>query len=253
MAKKINIKGVIVSNDDKFIYDYFGIEAVSPKDIRLEIEAANGDELDFEINSPGGDVYAGSEMFTAIKSYEGNTIGRIVGIAASAASVAAMAIKKLSISPTAQIMLHNVWSATMGDYRDFEHEADVLKGWNKSIANAYMLKTGKSQSEILGLMNRETWLPAQQALKDKFVDEILFDEGMQLVASVGNRMLPREVIDKTRVFLKNSHEPPSAGSEPPPTDPPPIDPPTDKQEHMDLLFSLQRKAKANKNKIRSVI
>jgi ATP-dependent protease ClpP protease subunit len=202
---KVKLKGVIVSNDDKWIYDWFDIEAVSPKDIDSLIEAANGEDLEIEINSPGGDVSAGSEIYTAIKGYTGNTVGKIIGMAASAASVAAMAVKKLMISPTAQIMIHNVWSQVAGDYRDHEHEADVLKGWNKSIANAYQLKTGMDQNELLKLMNKETWLTAQDAVKYKFADEIMFDEGLQLAAGVKGSLLPPEVINKVRNFLKNSN------------------------------------------------
>src|SRR5690606_9335634 len=95
-----------------------------------------------EINSPGGDVYAGSEIYTAIKGYKGNTVAKIVGIAASVASVIAMGAKKIMIAPTAQIMIHNVSSRAWGDYRAMEHEAEVLKNFNISIANAYKLKTG---------------------------------------------------------------------------------------------------------------
>lgn len=196
---KVNIKGVIVSNDDKWIYDWFEMESVCPKDISTQIEAAKGEDLEVEINSPGGDVYAGSEIYTALKSYSGDSVGKIVGIAASAASVAACGVKKLLISPTGQFMIHNVWCTAMGDYRDLEHAADILKGWNKSIANAYMLKTGMSQSELLSLMNKESWLTAQDAVRLKFADEIMFDEGLQLAASMNKTgLLPKEVIDKLR-------------------------------------------------------
>ena len=201
---KIKIKGVIVSNDYKWIYDWFGMDSVCPNDVEMKMEEANGEDLDFEINSPGGDVFAGSEIYTAIKSYTGNTQGRIVGIAASAAGVAAMGIKKLSISPTAQIMMHNVSSWVAGDYRDMEHEAKVLKNFNVSIANAYLLKTGMEQKELLDLMNKETWFNAQQALEYKLVDEIMFDEGMQLTASINSFMLPKEVIDKVRNLIKGN-------------------------------------------------
>jgi ATP-dependent Clp protease protease subunit len=203
MQVKIKIKGVVVSNDVKWIYEWFDIEAVCPKEVDAQIEAANGEDLEIEINSPGGDVYAGSEIYTALKQYAGNVVVKIVGIAASAASVIAMSGKKVTMSPTAQIMIHNVWSRIGGDYRVHEHEADVLKGWNKSIANAYMLKTGMSQSELLSFMNKETWLTAQDALKNKFIDEIMFDEGMQLAASFQGAMLPKEVIEKMRNFIKN--------------------------------------------------
>jgi ATP-dependent protease ClpP protease subunit len=198
---KIKIRGVIVSNDDKFIYDWFEMEAVSPKDIETQLETAAGEEVEIEINSPGGDVFAGSDIYTMLKQYPGNVIVKIVGIAASAASVIAMAGDKVLISPTAQIMIHNVWSIAMGDYRTMDHEADVLKGWNKSIANAYMLKTGMAQGELLSLMNRETWITAQDAVKNKFADEIMFDQELQLVASIRGAPLPPEVINKIRNLL----------------------------------------------------
>lgn len=215
---KIKIKGVIVSNDYKFIYDWFGIEAVCPDDVTAQLEEANGEDIELEINSPGGDVYAGSEIFTAIKSYAGNTVGKIVGVAASAAGVIAMGVKKLLISPTAQIMIHNVSSWVEGDYRDMEHEAKVLKNFNVSIANAYLLKTGMKQEELLNLMNEETWLNAQQALENKFVDEIMFDEGMQLTASSTGFVLPKEVIDKVRNLIKGN----PANAEPPKLPDPPL-------------------------------
>ncbi len=205
---KIKIKGVIISNKDKEIYDWFGVESVSPKDVEEQLEQSNGEEVEVEINSGGGDVYAGSDIYTMLKQYPGNVIVKIVAVAASAASVIAMAGDKVLISPTAQIMIHNVWSIAMGDYREMEHEADVLKGWNKSIANAYMLKTGMTQDELLRLMNKESWLTAQDALKNKFVDEIMFDEQLQLVAGIRNTILPPEVINKVRNLLKQQKEPP---------------------------------------------
>lgn len=200
---KIDIKGVIVSDNDKWIYEWFGMQATSPKDISSQIEKANGEDLEIEINSGGGDVYAGSEMYTAIKAYRGNTIAKVVGIAASAASVAAMGAKKVLISPTAQIMIHNVMSGASGDYRDLQHESEVLKNYNTSIANAYILKTGLEQKKVLEMMNKETWLNAQQALENKFADEIMFDNESKLVASMSQAtILPAEVLNKVRNHLK---------------------------------------------------
>ena len=204
---KIKIRGVIVSNDDKWIYDWFDMEAVSPKDVEMELEAAAGEEIEVEINSIGGDVYAGSDIYTMLKQYQGAVLVKIVGLAASSASVIAMAGDKVMISPTAQIMIHNVWTIAMGDYRALEHEADVLRGWNKSIANAYMLKTGMAQSELLSLMNKESWLTAQDAIKNKFADEIMFDENLQLAAGFrGGGILPPEVISKVRNLILKEQE-----------------------------------------------
>ena len=202
---KVKVKGVIVSNDDKLIYDWFEMESTSPSDVEKEIEKANGADLEVEINSVGGDVYAGSEIYTALKSYKGNVTTKIVGIAASAASVIAMAGKRVLISPTAQIMIHNVSSCARGDYRDLGHEAEVLKNYNKSIASAYQLKSGMSEEELLQLMDAETWLTAKQALEYKLVDEVLFEnDTISLVAGINtSRILPQEVIDKIRNTINN--------------------------------------------------
>jgi ATP-dependent Clp protease protease subunit len=217
---KVNIKGVIVSNNDQWIYDWFGMEAVSPKSVEKQIEKANGEELEVYINSPGGYVDAGSEIYTMLKEYTGNVIVKIVGVAASAASVIAMAGKKIVISPTAQIMIHNVSSMAWGDYRALQHEADVIKNYNTSIANAYILKTGLSKDELLELMADETWLTAQQAVEKKFADEVMFDDGAQpkLVASSRiSQLLPLEVIEKVRNELANGNKPkPPAVTEPDP-------------------------------------
>jgi ATP-dependent Clp protease, protease subunit len=203
---KVKIKGVIVSNDSKWIYDWFDMDSTSPKDVSDIIDSLNGEDIELEINSPGGSVIDGSEIYTALKGYSGKITAKIVGLAASSASVIAMAADHIQISPTAQIMIHNVSSRASGDYRDLEHEAEVLKNYNNSIANAYKLKTGLSHDELLDLMNKETWMSAQQAIELKFADEILFDTNNQLIANAGNSMLlPPEVINKIRNFVKNPY------------------------------------------------
>lgn len=198
--KRINVKGTIISNDVEWIYNLFDIENTSPNKVINALESANGDDVEVIINSGGGDVFAGSEIYTELKSYSGNVTTKVVGIAASAASVIAMAGKKVQISPTAQIMIHNVSSRAWGDHRDMQHEADVLKNYNKSIANAYILKSGMKEEELLELMNNETWFNAQQALENKLVDEIMFEENQpQFAASLSNApMIPQQVIDTIR-------------------------------------------------------
>lgn len=194
----LNIKGVIVSNDDKWIYDLFDVEAVSPNDVINAIDEANGEELEVVINSPGGDVFAGSEIYTSLKEYSGNVVTKIVGIAASMGSVIAMAGNIVKISPTAQIMIHNVWSMARGDYRDMQHSADVLKNMNKSIAASYKNKSGLEESELLTMMDEETWLNAEQAKEKGFVDEVMF-ESNQIVANASQSpMIPQQIINKIR-------------------------------------------------------
>ncbi len=204
MPKKINIKGPIVSDSDAWIYRWFGIEATSPKTVNETIEKANGEDIEVIINSGGGNVFVGSEIYTALKSYTGNVVVKIVGLAASAASVIAMAGKTVMMSPTAQMMIHTTTTYTSGDYREMEHTAEVLKNTDNTIANAYRLKSGKTQDELLEMMSHETWMTAEKAKELNLIDEIMFEEELQLAASANYMgLLPPEVINKIRNIIKN--------------------------------------------------
>lgn len=196
--KKIDVKGTVITNDEKWIYDWFEIENVAPNDIYNALPDDNS-PVEVTINSPGGYVTAGSEIYTALKEYGGHVTTKIVGMAASAASVIAMAGDKTIISPTAQMMIHNVSGGAWGDHRDLQHEADVLKNYNTSIANAYALKTGKSHDELLQLMDNETYFTAQQALENGLVDEIMFEnQTPKAINSLENGVIPQNFIDKIR-------------------------------------------------------
>lgn len=199
---KVNIKGPIVSDNDGRIYEWLGIKATYPKIVNDAIDKANGEDLEVIINSGGGSVFAASEIYTALKSYMGNVTVKIVGMAASAASVIAMAGKKVMMTPTGQMMIHNVTTYAEGDYRDMEHTADILKTANDTIANAYRLKSGKTQEELLALMDDETWMDAKKAKELGLIDEIMFED-VQLAASAGySGLLPPEVINTVRNKLQ---------------------------------------------------
>lgn len=193
----IKINGTIVGNDDKWIYDWFDMESFCPRDLELK----DGQDVDIEINSPGGYIYPASEIYTALMQHKGNVNITITGRAASAASVIAMAGTHVNMSPTAQMMIHNVSASASGDYRDFEHCAEQLKKSNDTLANAYMLKTGKTKEEILKLMDYETWFTPDEALENGFIDEILSKEDntdqFRLVAA-SDFLIPQAVIDKLK-------------------------------------------------------
>lgn len=200
MKMKMEIKGTIISNDEKWMYDWFEMDSTAPRDIVLP---ESNEPLEVLINSGGGDVYAGSEIYTMLKSYSGDVNVKVVGIAASAASVIAMAGNKVEISPTAQIMIHNVSSFAAGDHNTLSHEAKVLENYNTSIANAYVDKTGKTLDELLNLMNHETWFNAQQAVDAGFADEVMFQntDAPKLVASL-TPVIPKNVMEKFADKLK---------------------------------------------------
>ncbi|MCO5388869.1 MAG: Clp protease ClpP [Desulfosporosinus sp.] len=120
-----------------------------------------------ELNSPGGDVKtAASGIYANLKNYKGSVTVQIVGLAASAASVIAMAGDPVLMSITAQIMIHNVSTIARGDHRVMDHQAEVLRINNESIASAYHCKTGIKLSKLLEMMDHETWLNANEAKRD---------------------------------------------------------------------------------------
>lgn len=197
----ININGAIINSEDKWIYDWFGMPATSPQDIEKAILSADGEPLEVYINSGGGSVFAGSEIYSRLRNYTGNVNIHITGLAASAASVIACAAQS-DISPTGMIMIHNVSSSASGDYNIMDKTSEMLKLCNEAVCNAYVTKTGMNKSALLELMNKETWLTAEQAIEMKFVDGITQSKSNRipatsLVASYGN-IIPQAVINQTR-------------------------------------------------------
>lgn len=172
----IDVKGDIISNDDKWVYDWFEWDSTCPNDVKNALTNAEpGEEIEVHVNSGGGSVMAGQEMYSLLRGNPNVTIV-IQSMAGSAAGVVAMAGKN-KISPVAMVMIHNVsMHGASGDYHDMQKNAEILKQMNASMAAAYTEKSGKSQEEILRLMDKETWLTANQCLEYGFVDEIIKEE-----------------------------------------------------------------------------
>lgn len=190
MTKVIPIKGDIVTNMYGDFYDYFGMDYASPKQVTKAINEAAGDELDVQINSGGGIVDAGSEIYTALMSYSENVTVSVVGMAASAASLIAMAGDVVQMSPSATMMIHNVSSGAQGDYRDMANAADMLKKANDSIANAYELKTGMEHNKILDLMNQTYWLSPKEAVELGFANKMMFEDEPSAILTASITSIP---------------------------------------------------------------
>lgn len=198
---RINVKGPIIPNSDKWIYDLFEMEATCPKDITNLLDEAPREIADVIINSGGGDVHSASEIYTALRSHEGGVKTNIVGIAASAASVIAMAGNKLSMSPTAEMMIHNSQTIALGDKNEMSKTFEMLSVTDRTIANAYRGKSGLDESELLELMDKETWLTAEDAKEYGLIDEIMFEnDNVAKVASTSavSNTIPQQVINKLR-------------------------------------------------------
>jgi len=195
MPKRIKLRGPLISNNQQEVYDWFGMEAVSAKSISNALPD-DGSDIVLEVNSNGGLVTVGSDIYTMLKQYPGNVTAEVTGMAASAASVAIMAADTVVISPTAQMMIHKaLLGCVSGNSDDLDKASNALKASDQGIVNAYVAKTGKSEDEVMELMRNETYMSAQKAVELGFADEIMTFDELDAVASIENGMLPQAVID----------------------------------------------------------
>lgn len=200
---KISIRGPIVSSNQHRFYQFYGMEATSPKSVADALAKGNGERAEVEINSGGGEIFAASEIYTALRSYAGGVIVRIVGLAASAASIIAMAGES-EMTPTGMMMIHNVQTEASGDYRQMEHTAGTLRDANHAIISAYIAKTGRPEAEIAAMMDAETWITAERAVELGLVDRVMQpDTGQKpLAADFYSGMLSEDALRRAENFLK---------------------------------------------------
>jgi ATP-dependent Clp protease protease subunit len=154
---------------------WYGDE-VTPKLFKDELNSGEGN-ITLWINSPGGDVFAAAQIYNMLMDYPYDVTVKIDALAASAASVIAMAGTKVCMSPLAMLMIHNPITVAIGDSEEMQKAIDMLSEVKESILNAYEIKSGLSRSKISKLMDAETWMNAKEAKKLGFADEILFADG----------------------------------------------------------------------------
>ena len=145
---------------------------VTPQLFKEELLAGSGD-ITVWINSPGGDCVAAAQIYNMLMDYPGNVTVKIDGIAASAASVIAMAGTKVLMSPVSMLMIHNPMTVAFGDSAEMQKAIDMLGSVKDSIINAYEIKTGLSRAKLSHLMDAETWMDAHKAVELGFADEIM--------------------------------------------------------------------------------
>lgn len=153
---------------------WYGDE-VTPKMFKEELQDGKGD-ITVWINSPGGDVFAAAQIYNMLMDYKGNVTVKIDGLAASAASVIAMAGTEVQMSPVAMMMIHNPATIAIGDSSEMKKAIDMLDEVKESIMNAYEIKTGLSRSRISHLMDAESWFNAKKAVELGFADKLLFSK-----------------------------------------------------------------------------
>lgn len=221
MTKKIKLNGPVVSGGNSWIYDWLGMETISPKRVIAELDKAAGDDVELYINSGGGSVFAGSEIYTALKEYRGKITSKVTGVAASAATFFVLASDEVYVSPLAQLMIHKAAARTDGDSTAHSSGFELLDGADRSIAKVYQTRTKLPENEILDLMDKTTWMNAEKAVQLGFADGVLFDEESDVSNSLSMAAeLPQEVIDKLKnELLKNILRDNPTGSDPITIDP----------------------------------
>ncbi|HFI0587229.1 TPA: head maturation protease, ClpP-related [Streptococcus suis] len=199
MPKRIMLKGLMIPNDLQDVYDYLGRDSTSPKKLINQLPEDNSDVV-IEVNSQGGVVTVGSEIYTALRNYKGTVIAEVTGIAGSSASFAIMGADKVVISPTAQIMIHKAsFREVSGNSDDLERASDALKSIDKSIINAYVSKTGLDEGTLMEMMKKETYMSAQEAVELGFADEVM---SFEAVANGADNMLSDDEIANARAEMR---------------------------------------------------
>ena len=151
---------------------------VTPALFKDELNAGTGD-ITLWINSPGGDCVAAAQIFNMLSEYPGKVTVKIDGLAASAASVIAMAGTEVWMSPVSMMMIHNPATVAWGDHSEMKKAMELLDAVKESIINAYVRKTGQSRAKLSHLMDAETWMDANKAVELGFADDILFQKEEQ--------------------------------------------------------------------------
>lgn len=137
------------------------------------LRAIDGADITVAIHSPGGDFFEGLAIYNVLREYPGRVTVKIVGLAASAASIIAMAGDEIQMSESAFIMIHRAWSAVVGNRRDLEYAIKALDAFDNAMADIYSARTGRSKDDIIALMDGETWLSGVEAVNTGFADAIV--------------------------------------------------------------------------------
>lgn len=211
MTKKLVLNGPVISSNHQRIYDWLGQDAVSPQKVSDLLAAASGEELEIRLSSPGGDVYAASEIYANLNEYTGRIVVVVTGIAASAASILAMAADEVKMYETALLMIHNPQTGGVsGDYRNMEQAAAFLRSSNEVVVAAYVNKTGKSKEELFDLMDKTTFFSPQEALDAGFIDEIITgakNQPMSVAADMFGSLIPDDRAEAVLALIASTENP----------------------------------------------
>lgn len=201
------ITGDIVDDNQQWLYDYFEEDCAAPKAFKAELDKHSGKKLNVIIDSYGGSVFAASKIYSLLKAHKGEVVCKVHSIAASAASVIAMAGDKLLMSPTAILMIHNPLTVVEGNQHDLRHTADILDGIKDSIINAYERKTHLDRDKISRLMDKESWFDCNEAMELGFADGVIGEENSLFSKDILNSIKDQRIAVYNKVSFKPENKP----------------------------------------------
>uniref|UniRef100_A0AAU7PFW0 Head maturation protease n=1 Tax=Lactobacillus phage G2-Guo TaxID=3155564 RepID=A0AAU7PFW0_9VIRU len=173
----VEIKGIISSDENAEVYEWFGYDTVSPSRIKEQLDGIDdGEDVIVNIGSNGGEVTAGSEIYTMLRQAKNNVEVHVTSLAASAASFIAMAGDKVLMSPTAQMMIHRASTGAEGNRDAMSQAGQMLDSTDQMLVDVYKAKTGLSKPALYQMLKDETWLNANDAIKLGFADGKMFDD-----------------------------------------------------------------------------
>lgn len=174
----VKMYGDLVADDDARILRWWGYSGLCcAEDVERGLLMAEGDDVELLINSPGGSMTAGTQIYSLLHRYAGKVTATVQGLAASAATAAMMGASRIRAEPGALICVHNPSGSTEGDYHEHRHTAETLENARDALTALYMPRCKKTREELENLMSRDVLLDAQTALAWGFVDEVM--EGVE--------------------------------------------------------------------------
>ena len=176
---ELRISGDIVSDDDAWIYEWYGMECASPNVFKTQLKEYSGKDITVWVDSYGGDVFAAVGIYNALKEHKGKVTTKIDSKAMSAATIVSSSGTETCMSPGGIYMIHNPWTVVQGDSNSMRHEADVLDEVRDAMINIYQAKTGKSRKKLCDMMDNTTYMSAKTALNEGFIDKILYTDSSE--------------------------------------------------------------------------
>lgn len=225
-----------ISVYDVIGYDYWTGEGVTAKRVAAALRTLGKGPVTVNVNSPGGDLFEGLAIYNLLREHDGEVTVKVLGVAASAASIIAMAGDTVQIARAGFLMIHNTWVMAVGNRNDLREYADTLEPFDKAMADIYAARTGEDAKRMAKLMDAETWIGGSAAVEEGFADELLPSDqveqkGGKASASAVRRIesalrasgMPKSEAMKLISEFKSSAGDPAGGGEGDPTEPAPAD------------------------------